>query len=144
MSTGTGTGTPIADSELSSLVLTFRSDFPEFANVANYPTSMINFWAVLGNKMLNEDRWGDFRTHGLELFVAHNITLQAQDIQDAAAGAAPGSVAGAISSQSAGAVSFSVDVSNVAEQDGGNYNLTSYGRQFLRLSRIVGMGGQVV
>ncbi len=143
MSTGTGTGTPIADSELSSLVLTFRSDFPEFANVANYPTSMINFWAVLGDKMLNEDRWGDLRTHGLELFVAHNITLQAQGIADAAAGGIPGG-GGLVASQSAGSVSVSMDTTSGAEQDGGNYNLTTYGKQFLRLSRIVGMGGVFV
>lgn len=143
MSTGTGTGTPIADSELSSLVSTFRSDFPEFANVTTYPTSMINFWASLGDTMLNTVRWGDLRTHGLELFVAHNITLQAQDIADAAAGGIPGG-GGLVASQSAGSVSVSMDTTSGAEQDGGNYNLTTYGKQFLRLSRIVGMGGAFV
>lgn len=143
MSTGTGTGTPIADSELSSLVSTFRRDFPEFANVTTYPASMINFWASLGDTMLNTVRWGDLRTHGLELFVAHNITLQAQDIADAAAGGIPGG-GGLVASQSAGSVSVSMDTTSGAEQDGGNYNLTTYGKQFLRLSRIVGMGGAFV
>ena len=94
--------------------------------------------------MLNTVRWGDLRTHGLELFVAHNIVLQAQDVADASAGLVPGNNAGVIASQGAGPVSMSIDTMNTAEKDGGNYNLTSYGRQFLRLSRIIGMGGQVV
>jgi hypothetical protein len=123
---------------ISSIVSNFRTDFPEFEDDDKYTDSMINFWAALGDKMLNIERWGDLRTHGLELFVAHNIALSAQNALN---GGVPGVGMGIATNQSVGPISEGLDVQAMVEQDGGNYNLTLYGTMFLRLSRIVGMGG---
>ncbi len=38
-------------------------------------------------------------------------------------------------------VSVSYDNGAIVENDGGNYNLTRYGRELLRLARIKGIGG---
>jgi hypothetical protein len=122
----------------------FRLDFPEFANATTYPLSMINFWMGLGDTLLNVTRWGDRRPYGLSLFVAHNITLAAMDSASGAAGVTPGVSTNLVSSESAGPISYSLDTQSVSEQDGGNYNETKYGRQFLRLCRIVGIGGAQV
>jgi hypothetical protein len=122
----------------------FRLDFPEFSDEVKYPDSMITFWSGLGDKLLHTRRWGDLRPEGLALYTAHNIVLAAQNVEDGAAGAAPGAEGGLIASESAGPLSVNLDTQSTIEQDGGNYNLTNYGTQFLRLSRIVGMGGAYV
>jgi hypothetical protein len=124
----------------------FRLDFPEFAigSPYTYTDEMITFWAGIGDQLLNTERWATLRTYGLELFVAHNITLQMMNIGSVAAGESPGTATGLINSQGAGGISIGIDTQAIIEKDGGDYNSTQYGRQFLRLSRIIGMGGSVV
>ena len=119
----------------------FRIDFPEFADITKYPTSMLNFWAGMGDTLLNISRWGDRRPYGMSLFVAHNIVLAAKNSAAGAVGADPGSEGGMVSGESAGPISHNFDTSSVALEDAGEYNATSYGRMFLKLSRIVGTGG---
>jgi hypothetical protein len=126
---------------INSLIASFREDFPEFEDDDKYTDSMINFWVALGDKLLNIDRWGDLRTHGLMLWTAHNIALQSMNSSNLSSLQTPGVGFGIPTSQSAGPISESIDVGMALEEGGGNYNLTLYGSQFLRLSRIVGMGG---
>lgn len=126
---------------LSELIDGFRDEFPEFEDDDVYPDSMLNFWAGLGDRLLNVDRWGDLRTDGLKLFVAHNASLAAQNVANAAQGGVPGTGLGLVTSHSVGPVSESMDTQSSMEEGGGNYNLTTYGTTFLRLSRIVGSGG---
>jgi len=121
----------------------FRIDFPEFSygSPLDYPDSQVDFWYDLAGSQMNVDRWGDFLLQGQELYVAHNLSLSKARQQAALAGQVPGQVTGVLSSQSAGGVSASLDTSSTAETEAGNYNLTVYGRQFIRLARIVGSGG---
>lgn len=119
----------------------FRIDFPEFTDITKYSSPMINFWSGLASSMLNVRRWGDKRPYGLALLVAHNIALAAQNSAQGALGAVPGVNLGVISSQSAGPISESLDVQSSIEIDGGSWNLTVYGRMYLRLARMVGIGG---
>jgi hypothetical protein len=116
----------------------FRADFQEFASEVTYPDPMITFWSGLGDTMLNVLRWGNFRPYGMSLFVAHNITLAARNLEP---GVSPGSQVGIVTNESVGPLSVGMDVSSATEKEGGNYNLTTYGNQFIRLARIVGMGG---
>jgi hypothetical protein len=126
-------------------ISTFRTNFPEFTDTTKYPDARITFWYNVAYKMLNIERWGDFLDEGYSLFVAHNITLS--EVNTAAV-AIPGNVPGRntslISSKSVGGVSVSLDNQASLEDAAGNYNETVYGRQFIRLSRIVGMGGAFV
>lgn len=118
----------------------FRNKFPEFTDDELYPDEMINFWAGLGIKMMNEERWGELLDDCLKLFVAHQVALSGQNN---ATGATPGT-SGLIASESAGPLSYSKDTHSATELDGGHWNLTTYGSQFLRIARMVGAGGYQV
>jgi hypothetical protein len=121
----------------------FRTDFPEFTSETKYTDEMITFWYEMASSMLSSTRWGFRLYYGICFFVAHNITLQAMDVEDAVSGD-PGRNTQIVNSEGVGGVSVSVDNSASIENDGGSYNETRYGKQFLRLSRQVGIGGMFV
>jgi hypothetical protein len=122
----------------------FRTVFAEFADETKYPTGRFDYWAAIAALSLNIDRWGNFLTHGTYLYIAHHLVLSARAATEAAAGRAPGQSSGVITSKSVGDVTVSLDTNAVNEDSAGNYNLTEYGREFIRLARIVGMGGAYI
>ena len=122
-------------------VLKFRTDFPEFSDITAFPDAQINFWLSLSEKMLNGSRWGDFLDYGRELFTAHNLALQSESIISSKEGAIPGASTGVTTSESVDKVSVSYDQNAGLEPGAGHWNLTVYGKQFIRLSRMVGAGG---
>lgn len=119
----------------------FRADFPEFSDATKYPNAIVNFWLDLAGKTLPPDRWCDYLDAGTELFVAHNLALAAKNQASAAVGGVPGEVKGPLTGKSVDKVSASYDAGSVAIKDGGFFNLTTYGIQFLQLSRMIGSGG---
>jgi hypothetical protein len=119
---------------------TFRADFPVFANPAIFPDSQINFQIDLAVIRLPECRWTTLLPYGIELFVAHNLSLARAAQIAAAAGAAPGALNGPVTSKAVDKVSYSMDPSLVALTDGGYWNLTSFGVEFLQLARMIGAG----
>lgn len=123
---------------------TFRTDFPEFSDTTRYPDSTINFYISLGKQLNSEERFGTFWFYAIELFTAHNLVLFANNIASSSAGGIPGSIGGAVSSKSVGSASVSYDSSNSSEKDAGIYNQTSYGRQYIHLTRLLGQGCYVV
>jgi len=118
----------------------FRANFPEFADPSVYPDSALQYWVTVACLLLNPSRWCDMLCVATELFVAHNLVLEAKTTQEALAGGWPGISKGMINSEFAGAVTVSYDTAEIAEVDGGNYNETVYGRRFLRLARMFGAG----
>ena len=119
----------------------FRLDFPEFTDDTVYTDNIITYWSNMAIKLLHEDRWDDLYLDGISLFVAHNITLQVQDIKATSAGGVPGGQSGATSSKSVGQVSKSYDTNNSAVKNGGDWNTTSYGKRYIKLARMIGAGG---
>jgi len=125
-----------------------RQDYPEFTSTTAYPDSSINYWINMATLMLNTNRWGAASTTstlaiydiGMELFVAHNIVLEAKAQAEAAAGAPPGSSTGPVSSKSVGPVSVSYDTQAGIEKDAGHWNLTIYGTRFIKLAKQFGAG----
>jgi hypothetical protein len=123
---------------------TFREDFPEFSNTTIYTDGMINFWLNIGNIRMTPaaTRWGALYNAGLELFVAHFISIQALNQMQAATNSGtgvPGMQRGAIASESA-EISVGYDVAAVTIEAAGQWNLTTYGTQFMELVNLVGMG----
>jgi hypothetical protein len=118
----------------------FRADYPEFGSGGTYQTSQIEFWFRLAYSLLNANRWGAQLDFGAELFVAHNIALEAGAIAAAAGGAAPGTQVGPVSSKSVDKVSVSYDTGNGIELGAGHWNTTTYGTRFIRLVRMFGAG----
>jgi hypothetical protein len=80
---------------------------------------------------------------GLELLVAHYITLNKKQADAAAAGALPGLAEGVISSKSVGPASVSYDTQLTGEPGAGHWNLTTYGQRYYRLAEMMGSGPQM-
>ncbi|MGF6837059.1 hypothetical protein QF001_000926 [Paraburkholderia youngii] len=118
-----------------------RSDFPEFANAAIYPDSLINMWLTVANSLVNSSRWAELTNLGIELVTCHHLTLSARDQLAAAVGGAPGEVKGPTASKSVDKVSVSYDAGAVSMTDAGFWNMSSYGIRFLGLARMMGAGG---
>lgn len=120
---------------------TFRRDFPEFANLTQYPDGAVNFWLSLAATLLPADRWSDLLGYGQELMAAHHLAIAARDQATATAGGTPGAVTGPQTSKAVDKVSASYDTASVSLSDAGFWGMTSYGIRFLQLARIVGAGG---
>jgi hypothetical protein len=118
-----------------------RQDFPEFSDTTVYPDSAVNLWLGVAAVSLPEDRWGAWWVLGQELFAAHHLVLAAQASQDAADGSTPGEVTGPTTAKAVDKVSVGYDAGAVTLTDGGFWNMTRYGVQFLQFARMVGAGG---
>lgn len=118
----------------------FRTAMPVFMNPSCYPDGEINFWAALAEKLHNADRWGDLLPFGQQLFIAHNLALDAVNRNAVAAGQAPGQIVGAVTSGSVDKVSYSRDATAMMEDGAGHWNLTTYGLRYRRLVLMVGAG----
>jgi len=122
----------------------FRLDFSEFSNTVLYPDSAINYWFNIANVKLNAtvsgSRWGRLLIVGMELFVAHNLVLEAIAQRGASAAGIPGIAKGAIASSSAGDVSVNYDTQATMEEKAGHWNYTIYGQRFIREARMTGAG----
>jgi len=122
----------------------FQGDYPEFSNATLYSASMISGYLAEANAALNPNRWQNFWVRGVELYVAHHLTLRGRQVKVALAGGVPGEATGITASKSVGGVSKSYDTASASEPDAGYWNGTIYGIEFWNLLQVVGMGGQQV
>lgn len=118
----------------------FRTNFTAFANTELFPDPTIDFWLAVAYKLLPADRWSTMFDTAAELFVAHNVSLEARTLKEAANGKVPGQSMGMLSSKSVDKVSASYDTGSAAEENAGHWNLTLYGQRFIRLARMFGAG----
>jgi len=118
----------------------FRANFPEFSSTSTYPDSMITFWAGVAELQINKCLWDNMYVNGVQLYVAHEITLAAQNVQAASVGGSPGQHGGIANSKAVGAVNVGYDANTQTEKDAGWWNRTIYGQQFIRLARMFGSG----
>lgn len=118
----------------------FRTAFPEFSDTTKYPNTLITFWAGLAEKLVLPAVWRDCYAQGVQLYVAHEITLAAQNSAAAVVGGTPGQQGGIATTKTVGSVSVGYESENTSEKGAGYWNLTNYGRQFFRLVRIFGAG----
>ena len=122
-------------------IATFRMHFPEFTSEITYTDDLITFWSGIAELKLNINRWGNLLPHGIELLTAHNVSLAVNEVGVAGKGGVPGQGTSLKSNKSAGDVSVGIDTASTSEADAGHYNLTNYGKQYIRLARIRGIGG---
>lgn len=118
----------------------FRTNFPEFADNVVYPKPMLDFWAALATKQVPSCIWKDCWIQGVSLYLAHELVLAAQNAKAANSGGVPGTSGGVANNKTVGSVSVGYDTTSTAEKDAGYWNLTNYGKQFIRLARIFGAG----
>ena len=150
-------------------VTAFLAAFPEFANNAAFPPSMIGFYLSIAALQHNAVRWtgtvpgcpagyqtappappppnsgqpvlsGPMLTYGIQLFTAHKLALAAMNQKTAGFGGIPGLQRGIINNEGAGGASVGYDTTGATEKDGGNWSLTIYGNMWLELARSMGAG----
>jgi hypothetical protein len=114
----------------------FRASLPAFTDASKYPDPAVAYWISQAALALDPIRWGQFYSQGLRLYVAHMLAINY--MAGRVSGAPVGS--GVPSSRSVGGVSVSYDTQFGAEEDAGNWNLTIWGSQFIRLARQAGSG----
>jgi hypothetical protein len=118
----------------------FRVNFPEFASAAQYPDDVVTFWIAAADLMLSVSRWGLVRDMGVQLYAAHNLSLERAAMNAAANGGVPGAASGAVSQKTVGPASISYDSPSAAAKDAGDFNTTIYGQRLWRMIQIFGSG----
>lgn len=121
-------------------VAAFRSLQPEFSDSVKYPDAAITRWLVLADKILPANRWEDWLETGTCWFAAHYLAIGRLNEQTSRRGSAVGA-GGIVASKSLGQASVSYDTASGVEFEAGHWNLTTYGREFIRTARMVGTGG---
>lgn len=81
---------------------------------------------------------------GMELFVAHQMALEARAKKEASVGGIPGGQVGVLTAKSVDKVSASYDVSATLNPRDGHWNLTSYGIRFAWMMKMTGSGAMYV
>jgi hypothetical protein len=119
-------------------VAAFRKAFPEFGKTELYPTPQVDFWVAFISQQLDQCIWKNSWTMGVSLYLAHELTLARQNTQAAEVGGSPGQQGGIATSKTVGSVTVQYDAQSMSEKDAGYWNLTTYGKQFIRLVRIFG------
>lgn len=120
----------------------FRTDFPAFANVSQFPDAQVQRFLDVSGCLINLNRWGCLATMGMELITAHFLTLQSYFIaKNAGMPYPPGMATGIPTSKSVSKVSVGSDISSFMVDGGGPWNYTVYGQQYLWWAMLVGTGG---
>lgn len=118
----------------------FRAAAPAFSNATMFPDDSITFWLQAACLLLNANRMPKSIGLMTVLFVEHNLALEAYAKEGADNGGIPGLSRGIISSEAAGQVNVSYDTNGAAELNAGHWNLTDYGKRFIRMARFFGAG----
>lgn len=121
----------------------FRAIFPEFASVDAYPDARVSFALNEASVRLLPGVWGELLESGLAYYAAHRLALSSVLVKAPGAGAAtatPLAPPGIVTSKAVGGVSKSMDVSIGSVDGAGDFNLTTYGRQFASLAATVAVG----
>lgn len=121
------TGTTIAGFPAVIDAATFRLIYPVFNDMIQYAPEAVDYWISVAVARLNPFVWGELLNEGIYLFTAHKLWL--------------GRYPQLVSSKSVGGVSIAYNTTLGEMLNGGAYNLSVYGREFLALARIVGIGG---
>ena len=118
----------------------FRTAYPEFSDEVKYPDALITAWGTIATAQVNPRYWRNQTCLGINLYVAHEITLEAQSQAAANVGGTPGSQSGPVNTKTVGTITVGYDSQQAAEKGAGWWNLTVYGKQFFRLARQYGSG----
>jgi hypothetical protein len=137
---------PISTPTIAPTTAEFITDFPEFdtttqqdPNGIEFGPSALNYWLQVAIITLNQSIWGNLYYTACELFMAHNLALEAWASQGGAQ-TVPGIAKGPIAASGAGDVNVAYDNAASLELDAGHWNYTMYGQRLIRMIRLVGVG----
>lgn len=118
----------------------FRAARDAFADSVVFPDDVVNFYLPIALGAVSAERWGDAYTAGVCLVIAHYATIAAVDAQATEAGGVGGLRAGPIASESGDKVSVSFATTAVTDPNAGDWNATTWGRQYWQLAKLYGAG----
>jgi hypothetical protein len=118
----------------------FRADLSEFADLATYTDSTLNYWLTVAQMLNNPCVWGTLLPTGIELLAAHYMVQEAQALKIANAGGIPGIQSGMVQSKAVWQANISYAVQGALEDGAGSYNATIYGQRWWHLAQLVGAG----
>jgi hypothetical protein len=125
----------------------FLADYPEFdtseqddPTALQFSPSAINYWLTQGTMLMNAQIWGSQYYMAVELFMAHNLALEAWSAQGGDQ-TIPGLAKGMIAAASAGNVSVTYNNAAVFEEGAGHWNMTTYGLRLKRLIQLIAPAG---
>lgn len=118
----------------------FRGQFPAFADSTKFTDTQVGFYIAMAFQLLSADRWGTMLDYGVALFTAHFLALDRQALLAPGGAGIPGTSLGIVNAGTVDKVTFGKDTASIMEENAGHWGMTSYGLQFLRFSRMMGMG----
>lgn len=127
-------------------VADFRAIYPAFT-VEFFPDTAVNFWLTSATAVLNKRVWGDIYDTATALYVAHNLALNAPtrtlvNGQYLTGQVMPGLATGLAASKQVGGASISYNTEVGQLPEGGSWNLTVWGQEYLTLARSIAVGAR--
>ncbi|NIV93798.1 DUF4054 domain-containing protein [candidate division KSB1 bacterium] len=113
---------------------TFKDRYPEFSSESD---SRIQIFIDDAELELEESRWGDLYDRGLSALTAHLLAIANKNAAGSGSGTA---LAGKLASRTVGSVSVSFNSGQSTGSTEDFYLSTSYGAEYWRLAKMVGMG----
>lgn len=129
-------------------VATFRANMPAFtAQIIS--DEILASYVTMAHSIVKEARWHSLWVTGMNLFIAHFVTLflqmpEAGMTKEELLNASK--VGGSISSKTVGPISVSYDNTQATQDLNGwaAWKLTTYGVQFASLAKMLGKGGMYI
>lgn len=131
----------------------FLAVYPQFATVIDdapvIPQAVMDMFLELTNEVVSEVRFGKMWEYACGLYLAHMLTLwmtgNVPDPESADDIVAAGTSIGAVTSESADGVSYSLDTSAVQDLAGwADFKLTRFGVQYASIAKRLSKGGMYV
>lgn len=131
----------------------FLAVYPQFATVVDgvpvVPTAVMDMFVALTNEVVSEVRFGKMWEYACGLYLAHMLTLwmtgNVPDPEGVDDIVAAGSSIGAVTSESADGVSYSLDTSAVQDLAGwADFKLTRFGVLYASIAKRLSKGGMYV
>lgn len=131
----------------------FMAVYPQFATIVDgapvVPSAVMDMFVALTNEVVSEVRFGKMWEYACGLYMAHMLTLwmmgNVPDPNGADDIMAVGGSIGAVTSESADGVSYSLDTSAVQDLAGwADFKLTRYGVQYASIAKRLARGGMYV
>lgn len=135
---------PVSNGTVAPTVDEFNADYPEFAKTDSggndvFPGSAKAYWLQVAVNLLNAGRWGNMYYVAVELFMAHNLALEAWSAQGGP-NTIPGIAKGPIAGKGAGGVSVAYNTVATLDPTAGHWNYTTYGQRLVGLINMFGAG----
>jgi hypothetical protein len=122
-------------------VSSFRVQFPQFSDDTKYPDARIALRLAIVDKLMGEARFGtDIFPYVAGLFVAHYLSLDAQDNRSSAIGGAGGANSGVLTAKSVDKVSMTYYDNATLNPDAKFWNNTRYGSEYYEYLMLFGAG----